>query len=211
MKLIVYIFLINIIMSCNHKDHEVIEFYLLKNRKKNIEGFELKDVQNYIKKNDINLSEFSEPSTFDTISNKMIFASNFEYSIDDLESKAFIADQDILSLNTKKGTIKFSNNGARKIFDINPNFRNGEQFVITINKVPVLNGYFYNPYSSNGSIWNTIQYDDFKKIKNSKLKYYEFSFFIGDGTSNKLGRSNIDFDKYPILIKTLRDTDRLIE
>ncbi|MFP5436390.1 MAG: hypothetical protein ACLGH8_01220 [Bacteroidia bacterium] len=165
------------------------------------------------KKNNYNFSEFDEFTTVDTVNHKIYFATDFHYSKDDLQQKPFIKDDEILNLNLKTNTIEFTNLASEKIFKLKPHMGNGVQFVISVDKKPVMNGYFYNPYSSNGSTWNTIQYDDFKKIKDttSKLSSYYFSIFRGDGTSNRLGRIKIDFNNYPILLKALKDSHRLVE
>jgi hypothetical protein len=210
MKILISIFVIICLASCESKADSNIEIYLVKDRKAHIDGLNIVDVQNFAKKEGINLSEFDYPTTFDTLTKTLYFASNFKYSTNDLENQPFIKNDEFESLDIEKGIIRIRKDGGLKILKLKPNLRNGRQFVITINKEPVMNGYFYNPYSSNGSTWYTIQYDDFKTVNNTILKSYEFSFFKGDGTSNKSNRKEIKFDNYPKLIKALQKSGRLI-
>lgn len=207
MKNILMILIILTFISCDKK--EEIQLYFLKERKENKQGLKPSELIEYSKKNGYAFKNYGKHTTIDTINKKVIFAGDFNYSIEDLEKEAFLFDKDFLNLDTINNVIELSNFGGRKILDEKINLRNGKQFVITVNGKPYINGYLWNAYSSNGTDWYTIQYDNFETIKDINLKSYKFSFYKGMGTSDKSKREKIPFKEYPNLLQVLEESNRL--
>lgn len=209
--LIAYVTFIISLTSCDNREKDNIEIYLLKERRDNIDGIKLSELSKYAEKNNINFTEFDSSTTYDTVNKKLIFASDFKFKQSDLKREPFIKNEEIIGLDLQDNKIEFSNSGGFKILKLKPNMRKGEQFVIVVNKKPVMNGYLYSPYSSNGSTWVCIQYDDFKTVNDSTLTSYKFSIFKGDGTSDRSKRESIDFAKYPELLEAFTKTDRILK
>ncbi|WP_143065658.1 hypothetical protein [Flavobacterium urocaniciphilum] len=198
-----------LLMSCDKKNQDSINVYLLKSRKRNLEGISLEKTEYY--KINKNLDYLLPYTTYDSLNQSLIYASNFNYSLKDLHSEPIIKNEDIISLDTLNNLLVLNNKAGVKLLKMKPSRMHGEQFVMTLNNLPALNGHILNPHSSNGSTWISIQYDDFKTIKDTTLSQYKFSFFIGDGTSNRKGRKRIEFSKYPKLITAFKDSKRLVD
>jgi hypothetical protein len=75
-------------------------------------------------------------------------AGYFYATKNDLVDSPFIKDSEILSYNVKRGNIKFTKETSLLISKLEPIINEGIQFVITVNKEPVLNGYFINKLTS---------------------------------------------------------------
>jgi hypothetical protein len=198
-----------IICSCTKKDK--IEIFLLKERKQNLDGIQLSKAKHFISKDTVHLKYMTAMTTYDTVRQKIFYASNFKFEASDLQSTPFITNDQILLLDIKKNLLVLDNEAGWKLLKFKPSMNNGEQFVITINGRPELNGYLWNYRSPQGSSWNTIQYDDFKTIQDSTLKTYSFSFFKGDGTSSRATRKSVDFKKHESFLVAFREQGKLAE
>jgi hypothetical protein len=66
----------------------------------------------------------------------------------DLQAFAFILDSDILSYDSARSNLKVNKSASLKIARLEPKIPEGIQFALTINKVPVICGYFINKYTS---------------------------------------------------------------
>lgn len=208
-KVLLSIIIVVLFLSCEKKSQ--IEIYLLKDRKPNKYGVDVNLLEDYLKNQNIDIKDLPDSISLDTINKKIFFSTDFNFSTNDLSNEPLIVDDEIICLNLNENKIIFNNSGGRKILNLKTHLSRGEQFVITVDKKPVFNGYFYSMKSSNGSTWNTIEYDDFKTLKDTTLQKYSFSIFIGDGTININKRTSIDFKKYPILIDALTKSDRLVK
>lgn len=195
MKLKCVIFILFFISSCQKRDK--VEIYLLKEVKPNKIGIKYPSNDEY------------DTTTYDSLTKNYYKWTDFEYKESDLNKIPFISDSEILSLDTLNGIIKFNNGASQRIIKNTDGFQRSKQFVITVNNKPVMNGYFHNIYSSFGTDWNTIRFDDLKNIDKKDLEVYNFSMYMGKGLKNNLVKNKIYFGKYPLLIDALEETDRI--
>lgn len=104
--------------------------------------------------------------------------------------------------------IGFSKSGASKIYSLpGTHMKDGIQFVITDNKIPVFGGYFWNDYSSYGSDWNCISYTH--KVEFEKPReFLEHCIYKGKGMGY-WKENRINFNQYPEFTKALRESGKL--
>jgi hypothetical protein len=189
------VFIIFFVYSCQKKDN--VEIYLLKEVKPNKIGVKYLNDDKY------------DTTTYDSIKNIYYKWGDFDYEKVDLNEKPFISNSEILSLDTLKGVIKFNRNASQRIIKITSDFHRSKQFVITVNGKPVMNGYFHNIFSSFGTDWNTIRFEDLKNIENKELKFYQFNIYKGKGLKNNFDKAKINYSEYPTLIDALVKSGRL--
>lgn len=199
---ILSILLILSLCSCVETKHS-IEIYLLKERVKSNEGVPVAEIKDFNKMDTISLKAIGKTANYDNIKKEFIYAGRFEVNSNLIDSTPLIYDSEIINLNTQKGNLKFSESAIKKIKELKAPMQNGIQFVICDNKKPLLTGYFWNSYSSYGSTWNCIEYNNIK-VKD-ELKIYK-----GNGI-DATKRTSIDFSKSIELIEAFRITNRLIE
>ena len=73
---------------------------------------------------------------------------HFVATKNDLADSAFIHDSEILAYDTTQKIIHITGNAALKISELEPPIPDGIQFVLTVDKEPVLAGYFINRSTS---------------------------------------------------------------
>lgn len=190
------------LVSCVETKHS-IEIYLLKERVTSNEGIPFSKTKDFAKMDSVNLDPIAKITNYDTIKKEFIYAGKFEVNPNQMDSNPLINDSEIINLNTKKGNLRFSETAIKKIKDLKAPMQNGIQFVICDNKKPLFTGYFWNSYSSYGSTWNCIEYNNMN-IKD-ELKIYK-----GNGI-DATKRTSVDFEKSKELIEAFKATNRLIE
>jgi len=195
MNLKFIILLLFIVTSCKKRD--LVEIYLLKKVKPNKIGVKLSS-------NDV-----FDTTTYDSVKNTYYKWTDFNYTQSDLKEFPFISDSEIISLDTLKGEITFNNQASQRIIKSTDGFQRSKQFIITVNKKPVMNGYFHNIYSSFGTDWNTIKFEDLKNIEKSDLESYNFAIYKGKGLKNAFGKNKIYYKEYPLLIHALKGSNRI--
>jgi hypothetical protein len=87
-----------------------------------------------------------------------------EVKKDDLVNNPFINDFEIIGYDTTTFTIFITDSARKRISILEPSLPIGIPFVITVNKKPVLSGYFWNPVSSWGCNWYVIFADNDNKL-----------------------------------------------
>lgn len=189
------IFILFFVSSCQRRD--IVEIYLLKEVKPNKIGVKYASNDEY------------DTTTHDSVTKAYYKWTDFEYMESDLNKLPFISDLEIVSLDTLNGIIQFNNAASQRIIKNTDGFQRSKQFVITVNNQPVMNGYFHNIYSSYGTDWNTIRFEDLKNIDKKDLEVYNFSMYLGKGLKNNHVKDKIYFNKYPLLIDALEETDRI--
>jgi len=161
----IYLFYIFIFLflfaSCKKTNKEQIdlndiEIYLPKKRIESYEGVYYKDIikdtvllkqlkhrlrGEFLR---IDTTNFKDIDTLKIPLNKYIFAGHYSVKNNDLEKTPFITNDEIIGFNLNNSEIVLSNSAAKKLTKFHPMSHFGEQFVITVNKKPVLNGYLYN-------------------------------------------------------------------
>lgn len=73
---------------------------------------------------------------------------HFTATKNDLQDSAFILDTEILSYDSTRCNIGITKSAALKISSLKPGIPQGIQFVLTIDKEPVLQGFFINKNAS---------------------------------------------------------------
>ena len=164
------LFLLSILFySCNSKEskevekiqpEKKIEIYLTKNRVESDEGIPyhkiVKDTQIISQLKTRRIEKFLRIDTtnlkslefYSIPTDKLIFAGHFSPKQNDLEKEPFIREDEIIDFNIKESKIILSNSAAKKLTRFFPIGHFGKQFVITVDKTPIINGYFYSyPYS----------------------------------------------------------------
>ena len=120
MKTLFLLLLIPSYFQLQAQDNPLVEIYLLKNRISTIEN------RNW-------------PSSV---------VNHFYANSNDLLDTAFIKDSEIISYDSSTFKLKVTKSASLKIAYLEPPIPKGIQFVITVNKEPVLNGYFINKFTS---------------------------------------------------------------
>jgi hypothetical protein len=80
----------------------------------------------------------------------------FIVSPEDINSDPLIPDRGITSYKLGTYEIKLDSTACKKISQLEPSLPMGIQFVLTLNKKPIITGYFWNKDSSFGTNWYTI-------------------------------------------------------
>ncbi|MGV7105853.1 hypothetical protein [Flavobacterium sp. U410] len=130
---------------------------------------------------------------FDTVHNDIIFAGAFDIEDGDLEKTPLINDDEILKFDFNTSQIFMTGSVVNKIKNLDWKMKNnfGRQFVLCINKKPILNGYFYNSSSSYLSNTYQIFIDDYKMNK-SEVAY---KIYLGKNLSTPNLKENKEFYK----------------
>lgn len=104
----------------------------------------------YLKLNNLDLSEFDKYperykyATVDSLYEGIIYSGNFNFSENDLQEKPFITNDEILGFDENNAEIILKESTTEKFSELPYK----AQFVLTINKTPVMNGYFEFFFSS---------------------------------------------------------------
>lgn len=147
-------FLFLVFVSCEKPKRDTIEIYLTKERIPNKDGIPFLE---YLKLRNWDLSEIdtslerSKYTTFDSLNKRTIYLGNFHFKKNDLQEQPFITNEEILGFDEENMKIIFAENIIEKF----PELPHKSQFVLTINKKPVMNGYFEYIYSS-ASVYDTF-------------------------------------------------------
>ena len=201
---ILFLFISLNFISCNKKsDEHSIEIYLLNDRIKSNDGIPISKIKDFKKMDTIFLKSISNIANYDTKTKEFIYAGKFEVNSEQINSSPLITNNEITNFNLKTNKIELSTSGATKIMNLKPSMKNGIQFVICDNKKPLLTGYFWSSYSSYGSTWNCIEFD--QTSVNKKLNLYK-----GNGI-DVTKRTHIDFNNFKEFVKVFKQTNKLIE
>jgi hypothetical protein len=201
---ITFIAFILTFISCK-KEEDKIEIYLLKDRILSSEGIPLIEREGFLK-TDKNL-EFAKYLRYDTISKQMIYGGRFEVKTDDLLAEPFIEDEEIIEVNLNTSEFILSQKGKNKIKELKPSMKHGIQFVICVNRKPILTGYFRSNISSYILNWNYIGYDYINSSFDTKN---DINFVIrkNDGYLD-WKPYKINLLDYPELVESLKKSRRL--
>ncbi len=188
-----------------------IEIYLVKSRILTYEGVLLKETYEYKKFRLDTKSYYSNKKNekFDTVTNQLIYGGKYKISENNLKSSPLIEDSEILFLCKDSSQIQLSNSGFRKLQNLNYKDDDGRQYVITVNKKPVLNGYLMSRrYSSRVYSHNFLLFDEIveneKPAENHPLEIFCVNSYIDFSKKTKT-----DLNNYPLLINAFKKTDRL--
>lgn len=146
-KLFPFLLLLISLISCQKKHQDVIEIYLTKERIPNKVGI---PIQEYLILNKMEQKELEfhpdkfEFMTVDTIQNQLIELGAFNFEITDLEHFPFITNEEILGFDDERAELFFKNQVIAKFSKLEYN----SQFVLFINKKPIINGYLQTGFSS---------------------------------------------------------------
>lgn len=194
-------------ISCQEKKDK-IEIYLLNKRILSSEGIpfsEMSVFDSLSKEAKVKYKDF----TYNIIDSCLVYAGKFEVKTSDINEKPLVEDDEIISLNLKNNELVLNEKGDEKVKRIKPDNIKGTQFVICVNKEPVLTGYFKSNFSSFYPSWNFISYsyednDGLNYGKQIKLKY---TLEKCENRDFKL----LNLQDYPELIQAFKNTNRLIE
>lgn len=193
---ILSIYIISLLtVSCVEKENtdKKIEIYLTNKRIESYEGIKPENLKDTTKFKDL-LERFNKIAIkLDTINNDIIFAGAFNANDEDLDVKPLINSNEILMFDFTSSKIIMKESVVKKIKDLDWKMGDdfGRQFVLCINKKPVLNGYFYHPASSYLSNTYQIFIDDY--IKNGSEVSYKIYFGKDLNTPNL--KENKEFSK----------------
>jgi len=119
----------------------------------------------------------------DTLNNRLIFAGPFISSESDLPEKPFVSDEEIIGYNFETNTLRLTKEGALKLYNLEPNFRLSTQFILTSDRQPILNGYFFNVLSSSWVDTYFIEY--IHQVESVDLKKIETDFNLRYNSSDE--------------------------
>ena len=221
MKYLLY-FLLLLCFGCKKDNKPKVEIYLLKHVINSFEGQAVVETDIYKalpdsvkKRSDLVALEQSQYSAIDT---QFIYGGDYNVKLSDLKIEPFITDDEILSFDTENNKLVFDSIAANRIYQLEPNMIKGVQFVITVDKKPVLNGYFWSLHSSYSCNSYCIYYISpkyFEEFGNErfldKSKDKERSFEIFYNLNSRLSVKKQRPPYPPKLLEALRQTNRLIE
>ncbi len=154
----------------NKLKNSIIEIYVPKNRIKSKMGI---DLPKEIKTTRRPFSEFDsigiEQTRYDTINKRRIFTGEFESNELDLREFPLIKDSEIIGFDFNTNELILTQSGAKKIYEQPSDWWWSIQFIITANRTPILNGYFFNSLSSSYVDAYQIEYTNYNdNVKNRK-------------------------------------------
>ncbi|MFP5438390.1 MAG: hypothetical protein ACLGH8_11415 [Bacteroidia bacterium] len=210
MKYLIYLLLL-LCLGCNKNDKPKVEIYLLNKRIPQTEGVLFKTTSYYKNLDSIYKKWYGERYV-DTIKREFIYGGKFTVVKSNLEYKPFIADEEISSFNSQTNIIAFDSSVVSRIRKLKPSMGTGTQFVIAVNKQPIVTGYFWNILSSfTCQSYNIVTVDPFGlDKKKTNLKHY----WLGNFTDGYFPPANGKSKRPPYppkLLEALRQTNRLIE
>lgn len=188
-KLFPYFIFLLILSSCQKKNQDVIEIYLTKERIPNKDGITLEQVNKKYFEEQIDSIDYKQlykiydkGITYDTINKNIIYLGDFNFSISDLEEIPIITNNEIQGFDFKKSQILLKDSAIKKLSDLS----NFHQFVILVNKKPILNGYFENHFSSRLiSTYFIVYYRNIQNIPKFKITKNYNSLYLFQGTGQK--------------------------
>lgn len=123
-----------------------------------------------------------------------------EFWIDstDLEQEPIVSDSQIWGYDTLTYEIFIDTVVCKKFRNLKPALPIGIQFALTVDKMPIITGYFWNPVSSFGCDWYMIP-----NICSGRLKIYK-------GEPEHLNNDLPELRNSPKLINTVIQTNRLM-
>jgi hypothetical protein len=220
-KYLLYLLLL-LCFGCKKDDNPKVEIYLLKYMVSSFEGQAVVDTDIYkalpdsVKKRpDLVALEQSRYSAIDT---QFIYGGDYNVKLSDLKMVPFITDDEILSFNLDNNKLSVDSLAANRIYELKRNMIKGVQFVITVDKKPVLNGYFWSLDSSYSCNSYCIYYISTKYINEfrnerfldkSKAKERYFEIFYNHNSRLSVKKKRPPYP--PKLLEALRQTNRLIE
>ncbi len=105
----------------------------------------------------------------------------FKFQKNDLPVLPFISDDDIESFDTSLNKIYFKKEAAKRIGALKPDLKVGIPFVLTVDREPVLTGYFCNIFSSFGcGSYVLINLKDTALILKKGLPEYSYTTSIAE-------------------------------
>lgn len=141
--------------SCKKEEpRPKIEIYLLDKKIEPTVGIWLKETEYYENLDSIEKSWYGNRRV-DTIAKEIIDGAEFEVTGKDIPAKPFIADNEIKKFDLKKNIITFDYIVVQRLKNLRPHIDN-TQFVITLNKKPLITGYFWSTISSQTCNWYSI-------------------------------------------------------
>ncbi len=200
--------------SCKQTHKQKIEIYLPKHRIDPINLIpitELKENAERIKNmTDEDIFELSKLK-YDTINQREIHAGDFIAKESDLMTDPLVKDSEIINFDFNNNELLISSEGTDRIRNLEPEFSFHNQFVLTIDKKPILTGYFRSTFSS----WPVDSYCI--DVMLTKSKYLsngkEGTFQITKGEFYKKGSTNryvyFSLKDNLLLYKALKDSDRI--
>jgi hypothetical protein len=178
-KLFPFLLLLISLISCQKKHQDVIEIYLTKERIPHKVGVPFEEIPKYV---NIDLTDpvFGRYDHFfvsyDTISKDFVFLGEFDIRRENLKEEPFITNDEILGFDFEKSNVVVSGNSYYKFSD--KRIGNLNQFVICINKKPVINGYFLSGMSSAYIDWYAMYYLPYsEKYKDDVIDLYLYFDF----------------------------------
>lgn len=214
MRVLSCVFLVVMLFGCNKKENDPkIEIYLLKHPVASTEGILFRETVEY-KHLDSTEKEWYKDNRIDTITGKFIYGGKFEVIAGDVQSVPFINDDEIHSFDIQKHIITFDSVVIKRIAAYRPP---KSQFVVTINKKPVLMGYFWTGFTSHNpnwySLWGSDAYNLDGKNKKQKSLILEFGApkIVRDQREQRASYNKKRPPYNPELIEAFSKSDRLIE
>lgn len=125
-------------------------------------------------------------------------SSKFWVDKDDLKNTPIIHNNEILGYDTLTYEISVDTSVCKKLRVLKPCLPNGIQFALTLDKNPILTGYFWNPASSFGCDWYLIQ-----NVCAEELKIYK-------GGPEHLNQNIHELRNDKNLIQAIIQTNRLM-
>ncbi|WP_330441832.1 hypothetical protein [Flavobacterium sp. C4GT6] len=208
MKCVILFLVALLAMGCKEEKHPKIEIYLLKHRLAFVDAVPFKETSKYKEIEYDRAKDIFKDAQFDTIREEVVFAGQFEADSVDLQSEPFIDDSDIKAFDLRANKLMLSKKVIKRICNLYPDRNFGEQFVITVNKEPMLTGYFWNTQSAVNCRWYYIECLDNEAFPDNGFDTDIVTLYSGVN-SEKV--EQYGFTRHKELIAAFEQTHRLVE
>ena len=151
--------------------------------------------------------EYYKYKVYDTIKDKVVGKGKYLISKIPLEDYPIVFDEEIQSLNLINNELKIEESGINRIIkSLEPKFlRDGQQFVLTYDGIPIFGGYFVSGFSNGSVNWYSIQ------VLFGESKFNQTISIDKCYCSNADSKLIPELNKQHALIEAFRATNRLIE
>lgn len=214
MKRILAILLLICLGCIQEEPKPKIEIYLLKEKIESYEGVPILEADDLKNRHESIRREGLEESRWDTVTQQLIFAGEFNAKFDQLQKKPLILDSEVYKFHMKKNALIFDSLVNERIRNLKPRRRTGVQFALTVDHKIVLTGYWWSRYSS--YYCNTHHIYTVPNYKFPPEGQYpsindEAVYFIDHGSYWPQHKKKVRPPYPPELIEAFRSSGRLIE
>ncbi|MGL2967313.1 hypothetical protein [Flavobacterium sp. XGLA_31] len=146
----------------------------------------------------------------DSITKQVYYANKFKSTEKDLSNNPLINSSEIKGINFETNEIVFSESGSKKIRTIKQRVKYCNQFMVTVNRKSIINGYLVNSLTSNYVYGYQILYVPTIKFKEKTIDNKNQEYFI-EYYSKEKGLFKPNLKKNTELYKAFKDNNKILK